>query len=152
MVRFVLFACVCVSLFVLTGCAGVQVVSSKEFKMVSLQELQENGESFVDELQGKGRGIIVKVHKGEKIPLKLDAETGVVTLLVEESYLQFERDVYLLISSKGVMVGPDGESFAPIHKLKGLKKVFGLEEGSLSVGLGVAKEDGAHIRIALKAK
>ena len=82
----------------------------------------------------------------------LKGKSPVVSLMTGENRIKFEQDVYLFISSSGVMLSPDGKKFAPIHKMKALKKLFGMDKGSLSIGFGISKETGPEIRVAFDSK
>jgi hypothetical protein len=49
-----------------------------------------------------------------------------------------------------IYLSSDAKSWAPYTDIKAAKKVFGIQGGSVSFGMGMTKEDG--IRIFLNAK
>ena len=115
-----------------------------------MQELKQNGSQIAQEIQKDG--LVVHLKAGESIALELAAELPFAKLQPGDNKLSFTRDVYLFISREGVMLSPDGVSFAPLQKVKGLKKLFGAEKGFFKVGFKVSKDEGAAISMTASMK
>jgi len=49
-----------------------------------------------------------------------------------------------------IYLSPDAKSWVPYTDIKAVKKVFGMQGGSVSFGMGITKEDG--LRIFLNAR
>jgi hypothetical protein len=130
------------------GCSGITTIGP--VKTVTTKELKQNSEQLAQALQGDG--MVVHLTAGESIALELAAELPFAELEPGDNQISFTRDVYLFISKEGVMLSPDGVSFAPLHKMKSLKKLFGADKGSFRVGFKVSKEDGAAVSMAASMK
>lgn len=131
------------------GCA-VQHVQGAKARAIPLSQLK-NGEAATLKAwaEGKEDNFIVAVKKGQSIPLNIKGDVGFAKIEAGENAVVFTQDVYLFISrTQGLLLSPDGERFAPVHKVRALKKLFGKEHGTVSVGLGVTKTDGAFVNLA----
>ena len=115
----------------------------------------------------------IYLNKGDKIPLKMTLDSEVLDIANEEINLILKQKVYLRLripedinaENKSTMseedkqkffknfmiyLSSDAKSWAPYTDIKAVKKVFGIQGGSVSFGMGITKEDG--IRIFLNAK
>jgi len=137
----------------LSACAGVRAVDLAGVERLSLAELRDSPEEHAEAFSTAGKGLVIEIPAGETVPIAIDVRTS--PFVVEgpgTSAVRFERDVYLYVSSSGVMLSPDGESWAPIQDLDALKEAFGIERGSLSLGFGVSSDEGAVIHFKLTAE
>jgi len=76
-----------------------------------------------------------------RIPEDINAENN--TKISEENKQEFFKNFMIYLSS-------DAKSWVPYTDIKAVKKVFGIQGGSVSFGMGITKEDG--LRIFLNAK
>jgi hypothetical protein len=136
------------TLVLASGCSGITTIGP--VKTLTMQELKQNGSQIAQEIQKDG--LVVHLKAGESIALGLGAELPFAKLQPGDNKLLFTRDVYLFISKDGVMLSPDGISFAPLQKVKGLKKLFGADRGFFRVGFKVSKDEGAAISMTASMK
>jgi hypothetical protein len=131
------------------GCSGIQTLDTGTLKAVSLGELpQIAAEGGGDAAKGPGP-MIVHVKAGEKVPLRLAFDTPFAALEAGQNAIVFQRDVYLYIAPDTAMLGFDGKTFARIGDWKALKKLAGVRTGSLAIGFGAGKSEGARIDVRL---
>ena len=69
---------------------------------------------------------------------------------VENKSAMSEEDKRKIFRNLMIYLSSDAKSWAPYTDIKALKKVFGIQRGSVSFGMGITKED--VIRIFLNAK
>lgn len=82
-----------------------------------------------------------KIYFRLRIPEDIDAENN--TKISEENKQEFFKNFMIYLSS-------DAKSWVPYTDINAVKKVFGIQVGSVSFGVGITKEDG--LRIFLNAK
>lgn len=137
-------------LIILAGCSGIRTLDKTNIATIPIADLESDPEKYGFPAAIYGEGIIAKVPKGTKIPLKVEASASLITLEPGENFVSFNRDVYIFISAKKAMLSPDGERWAELRNWNAVKKLFDVEKGELSVGLGITKDEGASISISLK--
>lgn len=132
-----------------SGCTGIRTLDKAGLQTIPLSELQAHGKKYVGAITTKGKGLIIKVAKGERVPL--DVKVLLPFLLVEpgQNKLRFTRETYLFISTRGFMLSPDGEQWARVQDFKALKELFGATLGSMGIGMGVTKEGGTKATLLL---
>ncbi|MCK9461508.1 MAG: hypothetical protein M0R80_17900 [Proteobacteria bacterium] len=134
------------------GCSGIRTLDTTTVKTFSLDELPQIASGGVDGA-AKGPGpMIVHIKAGEKVPLHLAIDVPFAKLEAGENAIVFTRDVYLYVTPDTAMLGFDGRTFARIGDWKALKKLAGVENGTLSVGFGAGKSDGPRIDVKLGLK
>ena len=140
----------------LVGCSGIHTISAAGVPTVDLATLQKDPtkHGFGLDKAGKPRiptdGLIIKVPRGTRVPLRLNLAVGLATLEPGDNQLRFERDLLLYISRDGLRVSPDGGRWALLHDVKAIKELFGLKgRGSLGVGFGVSKDKGAEVHLSV---
>jgi len=122
------------------GCTGIRTLDKAGLQTIPLKELRANGKKYVAAITSNGGGLIVRVPKGERLPL--DVKVLLPFLLVEpgQNKLRFIRETYLFISTRGFMLSPDGEQWARVQDFKALKELFGATLGSMGIGMGVTRD------------
>ena len=116
---------------------------------------------------------VIYLNKGDKIPLKITLDSEVIDIENEEIDVILKQKVYFrlklpeginaenksIISEEKkqrffksfmIYLSSDAKSWVPYTDIKAVKKVFGIQGGSVSFGMGITKEDG--LRIFLNAK
>jgi hypothetical protein len=130
------------------GCGGVQTLDKGTVKTVSLKELSEMAPAEGGAAPVGPGPLIVHIQAGEKIPLGLTFDTPFAAIeTTGENAIAFKRDVYLYIEQKGAMLGFDGVRFARLGDWKTLKKLTGVEKGSLSVSFTAGKTEAPRIDV-----
>lgn len=116
---------------------------------------------------------VIYLNKGDKIPLNMTLDSEVIKIDNEEINVILKQKVYFRlgmpeginaenipkISKENkqkffrnfmIYLSLDAKSWVPYTDIKAVKKVFGIQGGSVSFGMGITKEDG--LRIFLSAK
>lgn len=116
---------------------------------------------------------VIYLNKGNKIPLKMTLDSDVFEIDNEEISVILKQRVYFRLripegvnaeSTKKISdenkqkffknfiiyISLDAKSWAPYHDIKAVKKVFGIQGGSVSFGMGITKEDGLSILLNAK--
>lgn len=135
---------------VLTGCAGVQRMSLEGIEVVTLDELRTNA-GPIESAVKSGRPVVVRVRAGERVPLDAAITTPMLTLEAGENALRFERDGYLHIARGAMLVSPDGERWTAVGNGRGLRRLFGVRHGTVSIGFGVTAGRGPVVTAALES-
>ncbi len=130
------------------GCSGI--TRAPAVKTVPLSDFRQNQEMIGSEIAGDG--LIVHVPAGETVPLEVAVQLPFAQVDAGENQLRFTRDIYLFISTKAILLSPDGVSFAPIYKFKSIKRLFGASQGSLRIGFGANKERGPTVSVGVALK
>lgn len=138
--------CVCLA----TGCASIRVVERGQYERVTLETLETEGERLVPQMLGEG--LVVFVEKGRQVPLEMSLRSSVLSAQTTGATVTAERDLYLFISAKGLMLSPDGERFAPAQNERALKKLFGLNGGQFALGFGVTRDEGAKVTLLIESR
>ena len=132
----------------LSNCGGRSLRVARGRALSHSQIQGEGGKRLTDEQRKQDNEMIVRIEKGELVNLNLAFDVGFAKVVQGENKIQFRQDIYLLIYRKdGLMISPDGERFAPIHKVKAIKRLFGKKKGFLSVGAGISEEQGPHLTL-----
>jgi hypothetical protein len=134
------------------GCAGrVEGMDLSGVPVRTLGELSQNPSPLEDAMGGDGAAV-VKIAAGDRVPLQLRVDTPVFRAEGGDNALVFERDAYLYITKRGALVSPDGERWAAMGDSKALRRLFGMEHGSLQVGFGISRERGPEARVVVEAR
>lgn len=132
------------------ACAPLRLVERGQYEVLTLETLESDGERFASQLMGEG--VIVLLEKGREVPLDLLIRSPLLTAKSTEGTVTAERDLYLLISGKGLLLSPDGRRFAPVQNQRSMKKLFGLDGGQFALGFGVTREEGAKVTVRVEAR
>jgi len=141
-------------LFAFTGCATIHRIDIDRGSVIPVSKILSDpaGSESIGKAVQEGKDVVLFVAKGQSIPLKINLDTPLVKVENGKNSLVFMQHTYLLISRSGFMVSPDGERWAAIQDLKALKKLYGFKGGSLSIGFGVSKEEGASATLNVGTK
>jgi hypothetical protein len=131
------------------GCSHFTTVSGAD--IVTLGELEENGEIFSEAMRS-GKGMIIRIEKGERIPVVITATLPFAQLHAGENSLVATEDFYLYFSKQAALISRDGVSFTPIYDTTGLKKMYGFTRGSASIGFSVSKEVPPSLAVGVTAQ
>lgn len=137
-------------LLALGGCSSsIVIIEGGEYRRATLEEVRQAPATYAATVTERdGRGFIVKVAKREVLPLELDVNLSFLRLERAVQSVRFERDVYLLSSRElGLLIGPDGRRWAPIHDKEAIMELFGLENGTIQIGLGLSKDEGPQVHL-----
>ena len=141
-------------LLMTTGCASIHRMDSTKLKVIPVSE--DGSRSAQWEEAGKmiqeGKEVVFLIREGQAIPLKVNLVLPMARLQPGKNSLVFSRDTYLLISRSILRISPDGQRWADVGDLKSQKKLFGFNQGDLSVGFHASKEEGTQISIDVMTK
>ncbi len=137
-----------VSVALAAGCGGVRTMDVSDARAVTLAELQAGGESIAKDLE-EGEGLVVRIAKGEEVPLGLAARLPFLEINPGENSVVFTQETWIHISRSGVLVSPDGERWAAVHDIDAIKKLYGAKQGQLRIGLQASEESGPRIDVAV---
>lgn len=138
------------ALIIFASCSGIRSLDKKNIATIPIADLERDPEKYGFPTAIYNEGIIAKVPKGTKIPLKVEASLSLITLEPGDNFVSFNCDAYIYVSAKKAMLSPDGERWAELGNWVAIKKLFGIEKGNLSIGLNFTKEDGASISLSIK--
>ncbi len=137
------------------GCSSIQTMKPAA-PTVLFGELEADPAKygFGADKDGKPRfprkGVVIKIPKGDKIPLQLAMDVTIATLEPGKNWLRFDRDVLLYIAHGEFKISPDGRRWAAIHDVKAIKKLFGMKgRGHFGFGFGISKEKGAGFHVSV---
>jgi hypothetical protein len=142
------------SSIVLAACSSIHLMDSTKRDVISVPDgVSEPAtwEKVGKEIQA-GRDVVLKIRKGQTIPLVITLVFPGVQLKAGENSLVFSRDLYLLLSSSAMQISPDGRRWADIGDLASHKELFGFSGGDISVGFRATKEEGARIAVDVKTR
>jgi hypothetical protein len=134
------------------GCTSIHLMDSTKREVLQVPDgLNEPAtwEKVGKEIQA-GRDVVLKIRKGQTIPLVITLVFPGAQLKAGENSIVFTRDLYLLISNSAMQVSPDGQRWADIGDFASHKELFGLSGGDISVGFSATKEAGARISVDVK--
>lgn len=158
-----------IGVFLLFGCSGVVTIGSN-VKVYTLAEIQKSisGDAVESEelsggllldpnaqshfnIQGEiaQNGLVVKLYKGQKVPLKLFVEMPFASVESGDNKLVLKQDMFVYFCKDGVYVSPDGKTYAPVHKPKAIHKLYGTKKGYLSIGIGASKNENTTLKVGL---
>jgi hypothetical protein len=150
-----ILACMACALAVaMAGCSSIVQMDSTKREVLAVPDgLNEPAtwEKVGKEVQA-GRDVVLKIRKGQSIPLVLTLVFPGVQLKTGENSLLFTRDVYLLISSSMMRISPDGQRWADIGDMASHRELFGFSGGDIAVGFSATKEAGARISVDVKTR
>jgi hypothetical protein len=151
---------------IIVGCAKPSIIF-QEFKTEQIIHYRQmkNIETISD--------YVVYLNKGDKIPLKMTLDSELIGIDNKKINLILKQKVYFRlrmpegINAKNrsaiskeekqeffkntmIYLSSDAKRWAPYTDIKAIEKVFGINGGSFSFGMGITKEDG--ITIFLNAK
>lgn len=93
--------------------------------------------------------LIMKVPRGYSLPIQLEIDTPLARLNSSAGNLEFSQDLYLCLSSEKNLASPDGMRWAPFNDMDLVKKLFGGDQGSLSLAMSNSAETGSLLTVKL---
>ena len=146
-----LYAGIAMVVHSLFGCGGVQRLDTRSVPSFTLTEMRApEGPTRVRAALGRG-GFVVRVKKGEALPVRLSTRLGVARLKSQRNELVFERDVYLFVAKRRVHLSPDGKRWVALGSWRTMKRLFGIRRGTVQVGFGVSQKDGPLVTVGVDA-
>ena len=144
----------CIAVFSLLGCAGVRTIDTDSTEKYSAADLVENPKEWKDvsDKIRAGKAVVIMVPEGMTMPLKAEMVTPIATLIPGENQIRFNRDAYVHISDRMMLVSPDGERWASIGDWDVLKKLFGIEGGTFNLGFGATEEEGSFMNMKVTTR
>lgn len=139
-------------LLIFSGCAAKQKFNPASIETITLKVFEADPQKYAPPWSDSERGYILHVPAGEKLPLSLEIETPFATVETGKNSVVFQKDVYIYMTAKAFKVSPDRLRWADVGNWKAVKKIFGIEKGLFAVGMGVSKEQGALMSLAIKAE
>lgn len=97
--------------------------------------------------QGTKNPLIIKVPNGYVLPIHLDIDTPLAKLDSDAGNLVFTTDLYLYINERNILTSPDTARWAPFSDMEMVKKLFGADKGSLSLGMSATAKEGAQLSV-----
>ena len=142
-------------LWLFAGCATIYQKNVSQFNVFTISQINQDSAiaKEIGEEINLGKTIVIKVSKGESIPLKLNINIPVVAFEKSENSIVLNSDEYISISkTDGLQVSPDGQQWASIGNMRALKKLYNFRKGQVSVGFSITKENGPQISIGVNAQ
>ena len=142
---------------IIIGCSSIKSTTKEEsenIKTFTVNEFKEKAQEYMlNASSGKIDKIIVKVKKGEKIPVNIIFEMPFAKLnSTSNAELEFMQDIYFMISQNEFYISKDKLEWAPIQDMDAIKNIFGIQNGIISVGLSVKENEEAKLDFIVKAK
>ncbi len=135
------------------GCASTRTMDVSHLPSFTLETLNAAPPETLTKAVTTGpKALVVLLRKGDEVPVNLRASLGPIALRPGQNYLVFSQDTWLYFGPSGILLSPDGKQWAPVQDAAALGKVFGLKTGTLQIGLGVKKGQGAAFTIVLERK
>ena len=139
------------------GCASVRTMDVSRLPTFTLGAINAAPDETVGKaVETEPKAFVVKLQKGEKLPLNLRASIGPIAVQPGQDFLVFEEDTWLYVSATGspdfMLLSPDGKRWAAAHNPRALGKLFGLKTGTLQIGFGVPKGKEATFTLVLEKK
>jgi hypothetical protein len=108
------------------------------------------------------------IDRGDKIPVSLNVETGLASAndkieLISGTKLYFtlnipagiekmdEKERNRALKDIKIYISRDAVNWTPYTDLKAVKKMLGIEKGSVSYGASITKEEGLKLNVDIKA-
>jgi len=136
-----------------SGCAGVQRLDRTSIPTLTVAELRASKQDPAWLLKAMGsRGVVVRVRAGEELPVRLGSSIGFATLRAGDNRLRFDREVWLYLARKKVLLSPDGRRWVGLGDWRAMKRVFDMRRGTVQVGFGVKRGQGAVITLGVHAR
>jgi hypothetical protein len=152
-----------VLLIAFSGCASLSgdVVKSYDAdKIVHYSKISE----IADEIGNYA----FYIDKGDKIPVLLNVETGLARAnekveLISNTKLYFrlnipagiekmeEKEKNKALKNIRIYISKNAVNWTPYTNLRAVKKVLGIENGSVSYGASITKEEGLKLNVDIKA-
>ena len=121
----------------LAGCSGVRTLGRNDITTYTLDRVQAELRAKNGALDLPEQGIIVKVDKGTRVPLNIDVSAPFASIEPGTNHVRFERDLFVHLTRSGMEISPDGQRWAKVEDLRGLKQLFGSGGGSFAFGAGI---------------
>ena len=132
------------------GCATTRTFDTAGAREVTLAELRAAPEALA-ELRSLSEGaFVVKIPAGEVLPVRMIAQLPFATLEDGGGALRFSADTWLRLERNGAWLSPDGERWAAIHDMAAVKKLFGAERGSFSLGFAATRDEGPSVLFGVR--
>ncbi|GAB7081185.1 hypothetical protein [Megalodesulfovibrio paquesii] len=136
----------CLVLGLLAGCATVGRQTQAEGpRQLTLAELKANPARLheVERAFASDTPVVLLLEQGQQLPLRLEVNTPAVTMAPVTGQLRFHRDIYVRISSKGLYLSGDGQSWTSIRDVDQTKALLGTSRLDLSFALQALADEGA---------
>jgi hypothetical protein len=152
-----------VLLVAFSGCASLSGTVVKNYDADKILHY-----SKISEITGDIDNYAFYIDKGDKIPVLLNVETGFAKAtdkveLISSSKLYFrmnipagiekmdEKDRNKALKDIKFYISKDAVNWVPYTNLRAVKKMLGIEKGSVSYGASITKEEGLKLNIDIKA-
>jgi len=137
------------------GCASVRTMDVSHLPTFTIQEINASPDKTVGAaVTAEPKAFVVKLGKGEKVPLNLRAAIGPIAVEPGQAYLVFAQETYLYVSMNAspafMLLSPDGNRWASAQDTAALSKVFGLKTGTLQLGFGVPQGHDATFNVVME--
>jgi len=116
---------------------------------------------------------VIYLDRGDILPVKISLESGLFDAVEEELNLVCQQRVYFrlripagmsekkiaamndkekqeLFRAFMIYISPDAKRWAPYTDIKTVEQLFGIKGGSLSLGMGITKENGLKVLLKMK--
>ena len=161
-----IFFTILITIFIIVGCTKQSII---------LQDLRTEQSIHCSQIKNIENisNYVIYLNKGDKIPLKMTLDSDVIEIDNEEISVILKQKVYfrvkipegitaenlsamseenkeIFFTNFMIYISLDAKNWALYTDIKAVKRVFGIQGGSVSFGMGLTKQDG--LRIFLNAK
>jgi hypothetical protein len=136
----------------LGGCAsGIRNIDTAGATRLTLADLRPGQSARLGQVMRAGKAVIVRLEAGDELPLRLRSRLGPVSLVTDgRNRLRCERALFLYVSGRQALIGPDGKRWAALGDWRAMRRLFGLRRGgTLRIGFSALKKKGAVVEVAL---
>ena len=151
---------------IIVGCAKPNIIMQDfETEKIIHYSQMKNIENISD--------YVVYLNKGDKILLEMTLDSELLDIADEDISLVLKQKVYFRLKMpeginaeetsamseevkqkylKSIMIylSSDAKSWAPYTDIKAVEQIFGIKSGSISIGMGITKEDGIRVHLNVK--
>jgi len=139
-----------VATLTITSCSTLQTMPVAQKDILQPSDFRNNPqliESVMVQYQNK-QSIIVKVPKGEQIPLDLVVNTSLFELKTKGNTIVTKQDIYMSISQQDILLSANANLWCQAYDYSCVKKIFSLGNGDIAMALS-ANESGPLASIAI---
>jgi hypothetical protein len=150
-------------LLVFSGCASLNGTVVKSYDADKIVHY-----SKISEITGDVGNYAFYIETGDKIPVLLNVETGFARAankveLISSTKLYFRMDIPAGIEKMDekernkairdirIYISKDAVNWTPYTDLNAVKKMLGIENGSVSYGASITREEGLKLNVDIKA-
>ncbi len=137
-----------------TGCSGVHRLDRSKTEVFSVSAMMADTAkrtAFSKTIEEGGEAIVM-IPEGTVMPFSVELNIPIATLKSGQSEIQFDRDVYVYISSENIMISPDGEKWAELGDMSTIRQLFDFGQRAMRFGLVVSEEKGPYVSISVETK